>query len=131
MKAIHLITALSLLSFTAACGNTADGAKKDAENAAEKTKEAADAAADKTKEAAASTGAAMSGAMQTGELKTALIADKRIDASNINVDTDEGKKTVTLRGTVPSEAQKVTAGEIATAKAAGYAVVNELTIKMP
>lgn len=129
MRAIHLITALSLLSFTAACGNTADGAKKDAENAAEKTKDAADAAADKTKEAAAATGNAMGGAMQTGELKTALIADKRIDASNINVDTDEAKKTVSLHGTVPSEAQKSIAGEIATAKAQGYTIMNELTIK--
>lgn len=129
MKVIHLVTALAFASFTAACGNTADGAKKDAENAAEKTKEAADAAADKTKDAAASTGAAVSGAMQTGEVKTALVADKRIDASNINVDTDEGKKTVTLKGTVPSEAQKTMAAEVATAKAVGYTIVNELTIK--
>lgn len=129
MKVIHLMTALAFMSFTAACGNTADGAKKDAENAAEKTKEAADAAADKTKDAAASTGAAVSGALQTGEVKAALVADKRVDAGGINVDTDEAKKTVTLRGTVPNDAQKGIAVEIATTKAAGYKVVSELTIK--
>lgn len=131
MKAIHLVTALALLSFTTACGNTADGAKKDAENAAEKTKQAADAAADKTKEAAASTSQAVSGALQTSEVKTALVADKRIDASNINVDTDEAKKTVTLKGTVPNLTQKATADEVATKKAAGYTIINDLTIKTP
>ncbi|MEO7996931.1 MAG: BON domain-containing protein [Gemmatimonadaceae bacterium] len=131
MKAIHLVTALALLSFTTACGNTANGAKKDAENAAEKTKEAADAAADKTKDAANSTGMAVSGALQTTEVKAALVADSRIDASNINVDTDEAKKLLTLKGTVPSEAQKATAREIAAVKATGYTIVNELTIKTP
>lgn len=129
MKAIKTMGAATLLAFMAACGNTADGAKKDAENAADKTAEAASAATDKTAEAAAKTGDAVGGAMETGQIKTALLADNNLDASNINVDTDESKKVVMLKGTVPSEAHKKLAGDIAAAKAVGYTVTNELTIK--
>ncbi len=112
------IAGAALLAFTAACGNTADGAKEDAENAA-----------DKTAEAAAATGSAMSGAMETGQVKTALTTDTRVDASDINVDTNEGTKTVTLKGTVPADSQKTIAEQIAKDKAVGYTIVNELTVK--
>jgi len=129
MKTYQTMAAAALLALMTACGNTADGAKKDAENAADKTAEAASAAGDKTAEAAAATGNAMSGAAETGQIKTALLANTALDASDINVDTDEGKKTVTLKGTVPAESHKKLAGEIAAAKAMGYTVMNELTIK--
>ena len=118
MKAIQTMGAAVLLAMLAACGNTADGAKKDAENAA-----------DKTAEATAKTGDAVSGAAETTQIKSALLADTNLDASDINVDTDEAKKTVTLKGTVPAESHKKLAGDIATGKAVGYTVVNELTIK--
>ena len=118
MKALQTMGAAALLAMMVACGNTADGAKKDAENAT-----------DKTAEVAADAGNAMSGAAETGQVKTALLANDQLDASDINVETDEGKKVVTLKGTVPAEAHKKLAGEIATEKAVGYAVVNELTIK--
>lgn len=118
MKSLNTAAAFAMLVLSAACGNTADGVKKDADNAAEKTAEAAD-----------KTGDAMGGAIQTGEIKTALMADKRVDAGDINVDTDEAKKTVTLKGTVKTEAEKVIAAEIAATKAAGYSIVNTLTIK--
>ena len=129
MKAINMLGAVVLLALSTACGNTADGVKKDAENAADKTAEAADAAAEKTAEAAAATGAAVGGALETGQVKSAIMADTRVDASDINVDTDEGKKTVTLKGSVKSETEKVIAGEIAAAKATGYTIVNDLTIR--
>ncbi|HNV75753.1 MAG TPA: BON domain-containing protein [Gemmatimonadaceae bacterium] len=129
MKAINKLGAVILLVLSTACGNTADGVKQDAENAADKTVKAADAAAEKTAEAAAATGEAVGGAMETGQVKSAIMADKRVDAGDINVDTDEGKKTVTLKGSVKTEAEKVIAGEIATAKATGYTIVNDLTIK--
>jgi osmotically-inducible protein OsmY len=118
MNLRYMIAALAFAATTTACSNTADGVKKDANNAADKTANAANA-----------TGNAMGGAMQTGEVKTALLADTRIDASDINVDTDETAKTVTLKGTVKADAQKTIAAEIATTKAAGYKIVNELTIK--
>jgi osmotically-inducible protein OsmY len=118
MKLIKVLGTAILISVTTACGNTADGVKKDA-----------DAAADKTAEAAASTGTAVGGALETGQVKAAILADTRVNASGINVDTDEQKKTVTLKGTVPTEAEKTIAGDIATQKATGYTVVNSLTIK--
>lgn len=118
MKSIKTAAAMTMLVLSAACGNTADGAKKDADIAAEKTAEAAE-----------KTGDAMGGAIQTGEVKTAIMADKRVDASDVNVDTDEAKKTVTLRGSVKTDAEKVIAAQIAATKAAGYSIVNDLTIK--
>ena len=57
------------------------------------------------------------------------MADTRVDGGDINVDTDEAKKTVTLKGTVKTEAERVLAGEIAASKAAGYSIMNNLTIK--
>ncbi len=120
MKSIVTLGAAALLAFTTACGNTADGVKKDAENAA-----------DKTAEASADAGASVAGAKQTADVKTALAADTRVDASNINVDTNGDTKTVTLNGTVPTEAQKTLAAEIAQPKAEGYTIVNNLTVKAP
>ncbi len=102
---------------------------KDASTAAEKTAEATDAAGQKTAEGAAATGAAVSDALETGQVKTAIMADSRVEASDIHVDTDEGSKTVTLKGSVKTQAEKVIAGEIAAAKAKGDSVVNDLTIK--
>ena len=40
----------------------------------------------------------------------------------------DGVKTVTLKGKVPTAAQKTIAEDIATAKAVGYRVRNELTV---
>ena len=118
MKAFRTMAALAGIALVAACGNTADGVKKDADIVAEKTAEAASA-----------TGAAVEGAAETGQIKSAIMADTRVDAGDINVDTDEGKKVVTLRGTVKTEAERVLAGEIAVSKAAGYTVVNNLSVK--
>jgi osmotically-inducible protein OsmY len=111
-----LIPAIAL-TLLAAC-NTADGVKKDADQAAEKTAEAA-----------RSTSDAVAGGVMTSEIKAALMADSRVDASGINVDTDEDKKTVTLNGTVRSETEKQLADSIASAKATDYRVTNKLEIK--
>ena len=62
------------------------------------------------------------------QIKTALIADKTVEASDINVDTDGATKTVTLKGHVPTAAQKATAGRIAKEKAPDYRVVNMLVV---
>lgn len=118
MKHITVLGAIALLVFSVGCGNTADGVKQDTENAAEKTEQAADQA-----------GTKMDGALQTGEVKSALLADTRVGATDINVDTNEATKTVTLNGSVKTEAEKTLAGEVATSKSAGYTVVNNLTIK--
>ncbi len=117
LNRMFALSAATTLSFAVACGNTADGAKKDA-----------DIAAEKTAEAAAKTGDAMGAAAQTVDVKASLMADTRVDASGINVDTDAGKKTVTLNGTVTTDAQRTLAAQVATDKALGYAIINKLTV---
>jgi osmotically-inducible protein OsmY len=98
-----LIVAAAL---SGACANTVRGVKQDTEKVAEQT----------------------SAATQTVDVKSALIADGRVDASNINVDTSASAKTVVLKGTVPTEQQKATAEAIARDKAEGYKITNQLTV---
>ena len=93
-------------SLTAACANTVKGAQKDTEKAVEKTAAGAN----------------------TVDVKSALIADSRVDASNINVDTSANTKTVVLKGSVPTAQQKTTAEAIARDKAEGYTINNQLTV---
>jgi osmotically-inducible protein OsmY len=89
-----------------ACANTVRGVKQDTEKVAEKT----------------------AAATNTVDVKSALIADGRVDASNVNVDTDSSTRTVVLKGTVPTAQQKTTAETIAHDNAEGYTIVNQLTV---
>jgi len=157
-KDITLIAVIVAASFAAAaCENTAEGVKKDAQEntaaaqqgAAEAKAETADERAEAKQEgreagaaignaaenagnavagAAKDAGASVHAAKQTLDVKTALQADATIDATRINVDTDENTKTVTLKGTVATAAQKAAAERIAKDKAAGYTVRNTLTV---
>jgi osmotically-inducible protein OsmY len=72
--------------------------------------------------------AAVRGGIETLDVKTAIIADKTIDAGAIDVDTFQDTKVVVLRGSVPTEAQKTKAGEIARDHAEGYRVDNRLAV---
>jgi hyperosmotically inducible protein len=74
------------------------------------------------------TASAVRGAAETVDVKTALIADKTIDAGAIDVDTYQEKKLVVLRGSVPTEAQKQRAEQIARENAKGYTVENRLVV---
>ncbi len=118
MTRIKLLLLASTIGVATACGNTADGAKEDTKNAAEATSEAA-----------ASAGASMEAAAETADVKMALMADSTIDASEVNVDTSKDTKTVTLNGSVKSEAQKSRAEVVAKEKAPGYTVVNNLIVR--
>jgi osmotically-inducible protein OsmY len=71
---------------------------------------------------------AVRGAAETVDVKTAIIADKTIDSGAIDVDTYQDKKVVVLRGTVPTEAQKQRAEQIAKDNAKGYTVENRLVV---
>ena len=104
----HFVAGLlvSALSLGAGACATAKGAKQDTERAVESTAAAA----------------------ETFDVKAALIADGRVDASNINVDTSASTKTVLLKGSVPTAEQKATAERIAREQAKGYAVNNQLTV---
>ena len=102
-------------------GATIKEAGRDVGNAAEK-------AGDAVAGAAKDVGATVHAGKQTLDVKTALLADTAIDASHIDVDTDENTKTVTLKGSVPNAAQKASAERIARAKAEGYKVKNNLVV---
>ncbi len=129
MNRINTLALASIVTLAAACSNTAKGVEKDADQMGDKaaaaTEQTGDAAARATDAAAGSMGAAM----ETADVKTALLADTRVDAGDINVDTNKDTKTVTLNGTVPTAEQKKLAEEVAVAKAPEYKVVNNLTIK--
>lgn len=149
-KMLVVIAACAVL---AGCDNTAQGVKEDArENEAkarEEAREAEPAARDageeareagrEVGEAAEKAGDTIAGAVrdvapaadaakQTLDVKAALMADSAIDASKIDVDTDAATKTVTLKGSVPTAAQKASAERIAKGKAEGYTVKNMLTV---
>jgi osmotically-inducible protein OsmY len=61
-------------------------------------------------------------------VKTALLADTRVTAKGIDVDTDLATRTVVLKGHVPSQEQKTIAEQIAVERSSGYHVRNELTV---
>ena len=127
-----------------ATGAAVESAAQDAVNGAERASDAVQNASQTKNDAEASlkqagqnaknvvTGAAdtANAAAQTAKVKTALVADSRVTAADINVDTDAASKTIVLKGHVPSAEQKTAAGRIAADKASpGYTVRNELTIK--
>lgn len=129
--AIALMSALSL----AACSNTAAGVEEDAERAGDKAAAAADDAAAAAREAAAEgretareAGGAISAAIETIDVKSALMADRTVDASHINVDTFHETKTVVLKGSVKTATQRDEAARIAAAEAPGYRIDNQLMV---
>jgi osmotically-inducible protein OsmY len=107
----------------------ADATKNAADRAADATKEAARDVERETKEAANKVGSTLDAAGQTMQIKTALIDADNVDAGGIDVDTNGSTKTVTLKGHVPTAAQKAEAERIAKAKAPDYRVVNELVVR--
>jgi osmotically-inducible protein OsmY len=82
----------------------------------------------KVKQGAEKTGDALDATKQHVDVKAALLADKTVDASHIDIDTDKNAKILYLRGTVPTAAQKAAAERIARDKADGFIVRNELTV---
>ena len=111
------------------------------------TKEAGAKAAEATKNAAETTGELVGGAAKkvakgaeqvgaattiTPTVKSALAADKTIDASTLNVDTVDANKQVIIKGTVPSAAVKTKVSEVAKKALADmqspFTVVNQVTV---
>jgi osmotically-inducible protein OsmY len=128
MTRTHTLAFVGLLAIASACSNTAKGVEQDAEKVGDQAAAATDKAADATSGAAQDAKATMGAAMETVDVKAALLADTRVKATGINVDTNKEARTVTLNGTVPSESDRTLAVEIATAKAPDYRIVNNLTI---
>ena len=103
---VHSFFVVALLAGSAACANTARGVVED------------------TKENAS----AVRGGLETIDVKSAIIADKTIDSGAIDVDTYQDKKLVVLRGSVPTQAQKDRAEQIARQNAQGYTIDNRLAV---
>jgi len=151
ITSLGLPAALLSVSLFAACQNTARGVEQDTErNTAEAQQEAREAnaearqeareagqsienagdrAAQGARDATQSVGATLDAAAQTMQIKTALIDADNLDATDIDVDTNAATKTVTLKGHVPTAAQKTAAERIAKEKAPDYSVQNNLEIR--
>ncbi len=102
--------------------------KPAAKDAKREAKPVAKDVGEKVKEGAHKTGEALDATKQHLDVKAALLADKTVDASHIDIDVDKDAKILYLRGTVPTAAQKATAERIARDKADGFVVRNELTV---
>jgi hyperosmotically inducible periplasmic protein len=100
------VAAVSLVTTLTACSGTARGVKDDASKAGDR----------------------IAAGAETVDVKTALVSDATLDADAIDVDTNAEKKTVTLRGSVPTEDQKNEAERIARQEARGYKIVNRLAV---
>lgn len=66
----------------------------------------------------------------TPRIKIALFSQRTLDASNINVDTNDLTRTVTLSGAVTSPEQKSLAKGIAQKSATGYEVRDHLVVRI-
>jgi osmotically-inducible protein OsmY len=151
ITSLGLPAALLSVSLFAACQNTARGVEQDTENntaeaqreareanaearqeareAGQSMERAGDRAAQETRDATNSVGATLDAAAQTMQIKTALIDADNLDANNIDVDTNAASKTVTLKGHVPTAAQKAAAERIAKEKAPDYTVQNMIEVR--
>ena len=106
-----------------AAGNQAKGAANAVGNADEVAANVANAAGNQVKGA----GNAVGRALNTGDVKTSLLANPAIKGSTINVTTQPGNRVV-LTGTVKSQNAKNLATQIAKREASGYTVVNNLKV---
>jgi predicted small secreted protein len=105
-RSFQSLTCVLLLAGITACAQTARGVVEDTKDNA----------------------SAVRGGIETVDVKSAILADKTIDAGAIDVDTFQDKKVVVLRGSVPTEAQKQKAGMIAKDNAKSYTIDNQLAV---
>ena len=107
---------------------TASEVGRQAEKGAEVVKDKAAEAGKKIEKAAEEMAPKVDAVKQAADVKMALMADPDIDASKIDVDAEAATKTIHLKGTVASAAQKAKAERIAREKAAGYTIHNMLKV---
>jgi osmotically-inducible protein OsmY len=101
-------------------------AKEGSDKAIEKSKEGVDKAWDKTKEGVTKAGDEVSDAWLLSKIKMKFMDEGALKGSDINVDVDQ--HVVTLKGTVPSEAARAKAMEIAKNTDGAKRVIDRLTI---
>jgi osmotically-inducible protein OsmY len=135
-SALYVPTILALtLTAGVACRNTADGAKRDAEQTADATatarEQAGELASDVQRTAAETAERASERVAAVAEgvdVKMALMADPSVDATRLNVNTDPRSRTIRLEGAVPTEAERDMAAIIAAGHAPGYRIENHLVV---
>ena len=125
MTSVRAMACAVLALTVAACS---DSTEKRTEEAARDAGRATSEAARDAGAAVANAGRAADAAVETMDVKAALMRDNRVDAGEINVDTNHQTKTVVLKGKVPTAAQKALAEQIAAEQATGYRIQNELTV---
>ena len=128
---------------TTPAGEAAEDVKDTMAEGARKAGDALEDAADTVKEKAGPTARAVGEDVKTYgkaaadvvdakkqalDVRAALMADDSVDASGIDVDAHSQTNTITLKGTVPTDAHKAAAERIAREKAQGYTIVNQLTV---
>jgi osmotically-inducible protein OsmY len=105
----------------------AEKTKDTAKTAGEKTKAGSEKVWDKTKEGAGKVADESSDAYILSRVKSRFVGVDVLKGSDINVDCD--KHVVTLKGTVPSEAARARAVDIAKRTEGVHDVVDHLTVK--
>ena len=101
-----IVGAVAVVLACAACSDRAEDRAEEAardsariaNEAAKDAGRAAEGAARAAGDAVANAGRAADAAVETMDVKAALMADSRVEAGNINVDTDHTTKTVVLKG---------------------------------
>jgi osmotically-inducible protein OsmY len=124
-----LAIALGLSAMLITACDTTPETENEMREAGREAGAAADRAGDAVEDTAQDAASMTDAAQQTAQIKTAFIADDQIDALDIDVDTSAETKTVTLKGHVPTEAQKDAAERIAREKAPGYTIDNQLEVR--
>jgi hypothetical protein len=99
------------------------------EDAARSARDAAARGAQVAAAAGADAAVTAAGVLRTGAVKAALLHDTSIDVSDVDVDTDQVSRRVTLKGRVRSAAVRDKVVDIAREAAPGYTIDNELTIR--
>ena len=107
-------------------GKAAEKTKEGTNKAIDKSKEGVDKAWEKTKEGVSKTGEEITDAWVLSKIKMKIMDDSTLKGSDINVDVDQ--HVVTLKGTVPSEAARARALELAKNTDGAERVVDRLTI---
>lgn len=131
MKNAIVGSLLSLgLFLSLGCQNTAEGMREDAEINRQKAAQATEKAGAEMKETGADVSAAMT---LTPAIKAELGKDPSLKPHVDQIDVDSTEEQVTLNGTVPTDAAKARAQEIAVAvlkdKSAKQKLINNLEVK--
>ncbi len=134
-------------SLVSGCSNTADGVKKDTEQAGENVSSAANTAADRTAESASKMGQEASKVANnagdalsdfasdasialtvTPKVKTAITADPQLNDSANKIDVDSKDRVVHLKGTVATNELKAKAGSLAKQALTGMKAPSDIKV---